>query len=163
MTESRELTGKLIMEVMWWLITAVVIWIVTKPLWNTYEKHDFIYDSIVNIVVFITFSRYIFLLKYTFLAKFQVAKFIIIFACIPLGFYLIQEFFAFQDFLDKEGTAYFQSFFPLYIDSNKLYSIIDYTTKEISFFGIGAIITTIILPFRLLISFWRVYNNTGTV
>jgi hypothetical protein len=163
MTTAKELTGKLIMEVMWWIFTAIVVWIVVQPLWNTYIKYDFIYDSIVNIVIFITFTRYIFLLKYTVIAQLQIAKFLIIFLCIPLGFYLIQEFFNFQDFLDKEGTGYFQAFFPLNIDTNKLYNIIEYTTKEISFFAVGAIIVTIILPFRLLISFWRVYNNTGTV
>jgi len=161
--QNKALWSKLLMEVLWWCITAVVVWIVVQPLWKDFVKYDFVYDSIINIVVFITATRYLFTLKYTFLAKAQVAKFIIIFLAIPLCFYLTQEFFAYQDFLDQEGTVEFQAFWRPGIQTDQLYDAIDYTTKQISFFGVGAILSSILLPFRLLISYWRVYNKTGTV
>ncbi len=163
MSSSKTLGIKIAMEAIWWLITFVVIWIVTAPMWAAYIKNDYIYDSILNIIIFITFTRYLFLLKYTWLAHVQAAKFIIIFSCLLLVFYLIQQFFAYQDFVDKEGTALFMSYFRPDIQPTEWYRVMNYTTKEISFFGVGAIIATIVLPFRLLVSFWRVYNDTGTV
>ncbi len=151
------------MELLWWVFTFLVAWVVVNPMWMPFVKYDFIYDCIFNVIIFITFARYVLFLKYTFLAKFQIGKFILIFACIPLGFYTIQEIFAYQDFLDNEGTAEFLDFFRPDIGTNALYEILDYTTQQILFFGVAAAISVIILPFRLLVSFWRVYNNTGTV
>ena len=84
-----------------------VIW---EQEWFEFESgFGYVYNCIFDIVMFITLVRYIFLLKYTFLAQFQIGKFILIFLSIPLGFYLIQEFFAFHDFVDSEGTEGFQS------------------------------------------------------
>ena len=41
-------------------------------------------------------------------------------------------------------------------------SLINYIKNEMIFFGVGSIITGIILPFRMIISLWRM-RNKGTV
>ena len=147
----------------WWVITLIITWIIINPLLADFIKHDFVYDSIFNVIVFITVARYILFLKYTLLSHFQAGKLVLIFIALPLVFYIIQEFFAFHDFLESEGTAKFQDFFREDITMTELYDIVDYTTKQLSFFAIAAAMCVIIMPFRMLISFWRVYNNTGTV
>lgn len=162
---GKQRTGKLFMELIWWMLTALVVWMVTQPLWFNFVKHHFTYELIIFIVVFITYTRYLFLLKYTFLAKLQVIKFLLIFASLPLAFYLLQLFFNYQDFLERqnEGMVEFQSYFREGISFNEHYDTLNYLTKVYSFFGLSAIIAVIVSPFRLLVSYWRVYNKTGRV
>lgn len=162
---EKQRLGKLLMELIWWLLTGVIAWMVTQPLWSKFVQQHFIYEVILFVIVFITYTRYLFFLKYTFLARFQAMKFILIFASIPLAFYLIQLFFNYQDFLEKQndGMVEFQSYFKEGITFNEHYETLQYLTKVYSFFGLSAIIAVIISPFRLLISYWRVYNKTGRV
>ncbi len=160
---KKETVVKLAMELVWWLITALAVWIVAEPLQGKFVKPDYVYHSILNVIIFITAIRYLFLLKYTFLANSQRVKFVLIFVSVPLIFYLIQSFFGFQAFLDKEGTDLFQAHFKPELDTNQLYETIEYLTKEMVFFGMGAIFAVILFPFRLLASYWRVHNHTGTV
>ncbi|BDS14162.1 hypothetical protein [Aureispira anguillae] len=162
---EKQRVGKLLMELIWWGLTGLIAWMVTQPLWADFVKQHFIYEVIIFVVIFITYTRYLFLLKYTFLAKLQPLKFILIFASIPLAFYLIQLFFNYQDFLEKqnEGMIEFQSYFREGITFNEHYDLLRYLTKVYTFFGLSAIIIVVMAPFRLLISYWRVYNNTGTV
>lgn len=163
--QGKQRMGMLMMEILWWIITAVVIWMVTRPLWGDFVKYDYINYLMLYIVVFITGARYLFLLKYTFLAKLQPVKVILLFACLPLAFYMIQVFFDFQDFLERqnEGNKEYMLFFRENISFQVRFATIAYLTNVFSFFGMSAIITTIIFPFRMLISFWRVYNKTGMV
>lgn len=161
----KQRLGKLLMEGLWWLITLIVVWMITQPLWAGFVKYDFIYEVILFIVLFITYTRYLFGLKYTFLAHFQALKFILIFVSVPLAFYLIQVFFGYQDFLEKqnEGMIEFQEYFKEGLTFNEHNDLLAYLTQVYSFFGIGAILAVALSPFRLLVSFWRVYNKTGTV
>jgi hypothetical protein len=115
--------------------------------------------------IFITYTRHIFTLKNTFLARAQKLKVVLLFSSIPLTFYLVQLFFNYQDFLDKqnEGMQEFAQYFVEDISNDTHYNTLQYLTKVYLFFGFGAIISVIISPFRLLISYWRVFNKTGTV
>ncbi|WMX14778.1 MULTISPECIES: hypothetical protein [unclassified Aureispira] len=162
---GKQRLGKLGMELIWWLLTAVVAWIVTKPLWSEFVRQEFIYELILFIIIFITYTRYLFLLKYTFLSHFQIGKFILIFASIPLTFYLIQMFFNYQDFLERQsdGMEEYQIYFRSDITFSEHGKVLAYMTKVYSFFALSAIIAVVISPFRLLLSFWRVYNKVGTV
>lgn len=162
---GKERLGKALMELLWWLVTAIITWVIVKPLWSGFVIHDFIYELILFVVVFITYSRYVFGLKYTFLAYFQPMKFALIFLTIPFGFYLIQLFFGYKDFLEKqnEGMVEFDTYFREGLSFNEHYQLLEYLSSMYNFFALSAIIIVIIAPFRLLISYWRVYNKTGMV
>lgn len=153
------------MELVWWLITAITAFIITQSLWGYFKRYDFIYELILYIIVFITFARYVFFLKYTFLAYFQKMKFLLIFISLPLIFYMVQEFFEFRDFLERQNGGLIEAelYFKDEISFQERYGILEYLSKMYTFFAVAAIITVIIAPFRLLKSYWRVHNNTGTV
>lgn len=162
---KKQRLGKIIMEVVWWLVTAVAAFFVVQPLWVYFQRYDFIHELILYIIIFVTFARYLFFLKYTFLAYFQKMKFLLIFISLPLLFYLVQEFFEFQDFLERQnsGLEEAQIYFREGLGFQDRYEILAYLSKVYTFFAIAAIITVLMTPFRLLKSYWRVHNETGTV
>lgn len=162
---GKQRMGKLLMELIWWALTFLIAWMVTQSLWANFERQNFVYELIFFIIIFITYTRYLFLLKYTFLARFQAMKFLLIFVSLPLTFYLIQLFFNYQDFLEKqnEGMVEFQSYFKEGISFDEHYNTLHHLTKVYNFFGLSAIIVVLVSPFRLLVSYWRVYNKVGTV
>lgn len=162
---GKQRLGKLLMELVWWLLTGVVAWLVTRPLWSEFVQYQYIYELILFIAILITYTRYLFLLKYTFLSHFQVGKFILIFASIPLVFYLIGLFFGYQDFLERqsEGMEEYQIYFRADMTFSEHGEVLKYLSKVYSFFALTAIMVAIAAPFRLLVSFWRVYNKVGTV
>lgn len=162
---GKQNVGKLLMELVWWILTGIVAWMVARPLWGEFIQDGYIHELILFIVIFISYTRYLFLLKYTFLSHFQAGKFILIFASIPLVFYLINLFFGYQDFLERqsEGMDEYQIFFRADMTFSEHGEVIKYLSKYYSFFALSSIIVVVISPFRLLLSFWRVYNKVGTV
>lgn len=148
----------MLLEVIWWVATAVVVAGVLAPICLEVSYYPFYWINVVYIVTFITLSRYLFLLPYTFLARRQILKLALVFLCIPLVFYLGQELNYFQTFLDEEGAE-------AVIGNQSLTSggrMIRYIRNEMLLFGVGSIISSVIFPFRLIVSVWRV-RNRGTV
>ena len=164
-TLQRERTSKIVMELLWWLVTAVIAWMVTGPYWKHFANDEYVIELLIFVVALLTIARYLFLLKYTFLARFQLLKFILIFASIPLAFWGIQEFFDFREFYEtqSEGMVIGQSYFAPGVGFSERYQVLQRFLPIYSFFASSAILTPIVMPFRLLVSYWRVYNNTGTV
>ncbi len=162
---GKQRLGKIMMEVIWWLITAIVVIMAAQPLWTSFVQYSFVYELIMFGVIFITYTRYLFFMKYTFLAKAQIIKFVFIFLSLPLAFYLIQVFFNYQDFLEKQndGMLEFQEYFRKGISFQEHADTLTYLSKVYTFFGMSAIIAVVFSPFRLLVSYWRVYNKTGSV
>lgn len=146
------------LELMWWVITALVLAAVLLPIYFNIGNFPFYWLNIVVIICFITLARYIFLLKYTFLAHRETLKVIIVFLCIPLVFYIIQELNYFQTFIDEQGVERLVGKRPADAQMQWVYFI----QNEILLFGVGAVITAVILPFRLILSIWR-GRNRGTV
>lgn len=162
---QKERLGKIMMEIVWWLVTAIAVFFIVQPFWANFKQYGYIYRIMFYAVVFITFARYVFLLRYTFLAHFQKMKIFLIFLSLPLVFYMVQEFFEFRDFLERQnsGLEEAQIYFKEDVGFQERYEILAYLSRVYTFFAIAAIITVVITPFRLLKSYWRVYNNTGTV
>jgi len=69
----------LILEVVWWIFTLLLVVGILFPIYSKANAtYPFYTSSILFIVVFVTFTRYIFLLKYTFLAHLEKLKLAII-------------------------------------------------------------------------------------
>jgi len=161
--DRKQFILKLQLEIVWWIVTAIVTFLIVYPILDNMVKFQFLYANILFIVIFITYSRFIFSLKHSFLAYWQWVKFTLIFLSIPLVFKLVEFIFDFQSFLDNEGLQSFSSYFRDGISFKQQQNLLNYMKREYIFFGVGSVIVAIILPFRMLISFWRVYNKTGNV
>jgi hypothetical protein len=81
-----------------------------------------------------------------------------LFLCIPLAIYLVNSLHAFQLYVDEEGLMGIFATLP----AERQQQLAGYVRAEMIFFGVGAILSAVILPFRMLISFWRTHNH-GTV
>lgn len=161
--DKKQWMLKLQLEIIWWIVTVIVTFLLVYPIINNMVDYQFLYSNILFVIIFITYTRYLFLLKHTFLAKAQVLKFVLIFASIPLVFKLVEYVFAYQDFLDTEGLNSFDAYFKPGITAAAREQLLAYMSREFLFFGVGSVMAALILPFRLLISFWRVYNKSKKV
>lgn len=146
------------LEVIWWIVTLLILIGILFPIYKTQAKYPFWILNTVFVIVFITISRYIFLLKYTFLATRQWLKVAVAILSIPLFIYLLDEFNFFRVIADEIGVE--EIFDHLSLEGQTNMS--SYVKKEMLFFGSGSLICSILLPLRMLISFWRTHNR-GTV
>jgi hypothetical protein len=146
------------LELTWWMITLLVTVAVLFPIYSSLPTYLFGWINIIYIVTFITVSRYIFLLQHTFLARIEYLKVILIFLCIPAIFLLSQELNIFQTYVDQEGVDALVGDLPF----DQRDAMISYIRNEMFFFGIGSIVSCVLLPMRLILSIWRV-RNRGTV
>lgn len=160
---TKQLALKIQLEVIWWLVTAVIAFLVVRPILNKFADYEFLYSNILFVVIFITYARYIFLLKFTFLARLRVVKLLLIFASIPLVFHLVEQISAFQAFLDNEGLVSFNRYFEPGITFEQRSNLLTYLRQEMIFFGVASVVAAVIMPFRMLISIWRVHNKRESV
>ena len=142
-------------EILFWLFTALVVVGFIYPIYKTGALFPFYLMLIIFIITFVTLTRYIFLLKFTAISHNMWVKGILIVCSIPFVFFLISQLNTFQTFIDEEGLDQFFRFMPLVerLDLQK------YIRSVMIFFGTGAIIASIIFPFRMMISIWRNINK----
>jgi len=144
------------LELLWWLATFMVTAMVLLPIYNSLGRaFPFYAVNIIFIVVFITLTRYIFLLRHTFLAERPYFKLAIIFLCIPAVFLLVQEINGFQIYLDENG---YESLVGSLVRDEQM-PMLSYIRNEMLLFGVGAAIAATLFPLRLVLSIWRRYNG----
>jgi len=158
--EKKPLPAKSILqlELLWVLITALVVVLVLLPVFRSAATFPFYFLNIVYIVALINCTRYIFLLPLTPIAKKETWKIILVFLCLPAIFFMVQELNLFQAFLDERGI---EALVGEQLPFDRRNALGRYIHNEIMLFGVGSIISTVILPFRLLISVWRGRNKEG--
>jgi hypothetical protein len=139
------------------LMTAVVVVVVMYPIWTQFPEYKFNGTNIVYIACFLTFARYTFLLRYSFLAQAQYVKigFILLTLIIILGLITqIQDFNVWIDAGDPERLM------PL-VPISKRDGLLNYIKSEFLFFAVGAIVASVLLSGRLMQSVWRTRNKEG--
>lgn len=144
------------LELIFWIVTAIIVAAVLYPIISVVENYVFLIPNIIFIVTLVTCTRYIFLLRYTWLAKLQVVKTALIFGSIWAVFLLIEQLGKFQSFVDEEGPRALVGDMPL----DQMASIVGYIRSEMMFFGVGSIIGVLVLSGRLIKSIWN-YRNLG--
>jgi hypothetical protein len=153
------MNNKIALELVWWVATLVVVVLFLLPVLNYVgDKYAFYKPNIYFIVLFLTFTRYIFLLKHTFLAKAKWLKLILIFLPIPLFLYSIDALFNFQDYVDRGAHIDMMS----HLAPDTAMELAKYIKYQFIFFGTGTILVLFLLPIRMIISIWRGINK-GTV
>jgi len=153
MDSKQKLSFQL--EILFWLFTAIVIVAFVYPIYKTGAAFPFYVTLAMFIAVFITLTRYIFMLKFTFLSHNKWIKAILIAASIPFVFFLISQLNTFQTFYNEQGLDQFFRFMPLI----ERIDLQNYIRTTIVFFGTASAIAAIIFPFRLMISIWRNFNR----
>ena len=146
------------LEIIWWFFTIILAAGVIYPVTSKVENYPFLVINIIFIIVFVTFTRYIFLLKHTFLAKQQILKTAMVLISVPIIFMLINQINLFQTFLDENGFDGLVGDLPFGEREN----IAKFIRAEMLFFGVGSVISAIVLSIRLVMSVWRL-KNRGTV
>jgi hypothetical protein len=149
------LRSKLSLELMWWLFTAVVCLLIMLPIWQSIPNYPFLTINLVAIITFITFTRYIFLLHLTFLSGLMWLKIILSLASIPWIFYLVSNINYFQTYLDEYGVLSFME----HLNPQSIDTLSRYIHSELLLFSVGSVIVSTLLPFRLIQSVWRQYNQ----
>ena len=83
---NKSNTLKITLELVWWVITALIVWAVLQPIQKAMYVWPFEFTNVVFVVVLFTLTRYIFLLKHTFINKQQVLKIVLMMLMFPLTF-----------------------------------------------------------------------------
>jgi len=149
-------TSKLLLELVWWILTLVLVVLVMLPVYNNVgADYPFYVANIVFITVSVTFIRYIFLLKHHWLSMAKWIKVLFIFIPIPIFFYLTGAFYNFQSFSDEVGLTSLVEGIP-YKDQLRLSK---YIRVEMVFFFAAAFIANFLMPFRMIVSIWREINK----
>lgn len=149
-------SNKILLEAIWWVITAVVVTVVMYPIWTSFPAYKFNGVNIINIVLFVTFARYTFFLKYTFLATLQYAKIGFILLTIAIVATLMTQIQSFNVWIDGGDP-------DILLESvgnpAKRESLLNYIKSEYLFFVVAASISALFLSGRLLVSVWRLRNR----
>jgi len=156
MQKQRSLV--LLLELIWWFVTAIVVFAILYPVNKAMNVWPFQGWNIFFVVVLFTLTRYIFLLKHTFLAKKQILKVVLMILMFPLTFILILGLNRFMVYIEENTWEPLTGHLPP-LDKK---SIETYLWTQMIFFGAGSIIAAPVFAIRLFISVWRTQNR-GTV
>ncbi len=156
MSETRK--QKLKVEIIWWVATLVLVVLVLTPILIKAPSYPFFFQNAVFIVAFVTITRYIFHLRISLIARTKWLKAFLILVSAILFFFMTMLLGDFHNFLDERGLQTLVT--HLHVDQQT--RTMNYIKNEMVFFGVGAIIAGVILPFRMIISLWRM-RNRGTV
>lgn len=146
------------LELIWWGITALVIVGVLFPIREILGEYPFLYSNVFAIIIFLTFTRYVFQLKHSFIGKQQTIKLALILLCFPLFLFYIDCINDFQTVLDENGVEAILGDATI---ADKV-NLGKYVRSEYIFFAVGTVIATFVFFIRLIFSVWR-YRNRGTI
>ncbi|MEM9918849.1 MAG: hypothetical protein AAF990_12180 [Bacteroidota bacterium] len=156
MTQQSSLAYQL--ELVWWFFTFLLAAAILYPILSKINDYPFLMANIVFIIIFVTFTRYVFLLRHTFLARRQWLKAIVLVLCLPILFYLVNQLNYFQTYLDEQGLESFMGALPIKGQE----ALGSFIRNEMLLFGVGSIFAAVLLPLRMILSIWRTHNR-GTV
>ena len=158
MTDQRQQL-KQRLEAIWWAFTLILIIAVMTPLWINKITFPFLWINVLFIIIFVTFTRYIFLLKHTLWARKMWPKFLILGGSVILIFVIITAMGDFNNYVEEVGLQTLVDHLP----QERRYPLIRYIQTEAIFFGVGSALAAAFFPIRMLISIWRIRNTPDKV
>jgi len=139
-----------------WIISLVITAIVIIPIYTQIgDQYQFYFENIAFILIFLTFSRYIFLTKHHWFSHKDWVKVIFIFGVIPVLLYIVDNLWDFQRFIDEDSIRSIMG----NIEADDQTSLAKYIRAQMTFFGAAAFIASIVLPLRMINSMWRVRHR----
>lgn len=158
MVEREMNHQKLKVEIIWWIFTAVLTFIILLPILQKAPSYPFFPENAFFIIAAVTFTRYIFLLPITLISHLKWIKLAMIAIAAILFFVMSTALSDFRNFLDERGLQTLVT----HLHVTEQTRVINYIKNEMIFFGVASVISGIVLPFRMLKSLWRM-RNRGTV
>lgn len=156
MNKSNRL--KIALELLWWVATAIVAWAVLQPIHKAMHVWPFETWNIIFVVTLITLTRYVFLLKHTFVSHQQVLKIALMLLMFPLTFLFVERVNEFLVFIEERTWEPLTGHLP----PAQQPAIEEYIWGEMLFFGVGSTIAAPVFAARMMLSIWRT-KNRGTV
>ena len=153
MTEQKQLQRRL--ELIWWVFTLILVVAVMSPIWINQIQYPFKVMNVLYIVLFVTLTRHLFLLKHTLLARKLWLKVVAIAVSGVLVFVLATSLGDFNNFIQEKGLQELMGHLPV----ERQYPLMRYVQTQAIFFGVGSAIAAAILPIRMIISIWRIRNT----
>jgi hypothetical protein len=151
--------NKLTIELISIVITVVLVILFLLPIHDKIgDQYPFYVENALFIIVFFTLMRYLFLMKYHWLANLIWVKVVLVFLSVPILMYLIDNVYDFQSFSDEVGIYTIME----NLETSKQKALASYIRNEMMFFWTGAFICALFLPIRMIVSLWRM-KNRGTV
>ena len=142
-------------EGIWLIISSIISFMVILPIYLFGVEFPFIKMNLMFVFGFITFSRWLFLWKFTPYAWYKVLKLTLIFLMIPIIFIGINQFYDFRIFLDEIGLQELLSRF----NEKDQKSLSLYIRSEMIFFGTAFVISSCMVPLKMIRSIWKQYNR----
>ena len=149
------MNNKFVLEFIWWIFTAVIVAGILYPILSSIDSYPFLVSNVILIATFITLVRYIFLLPYTFIQGKLYLKGALILISPVIIFLLMQAVNQFQTKVDEQGWEMLLGISGI----EKVANLSSYIRNEFLFFGVGSVISAILLPFRLIASIWTAVNK----
>lgn len=128
---------------------------VLLPIYSTIPDFPFYLPNFIYVVVAVTLTRYLFLLRVTWLRDRLIAQAAVAFLLIPLIFYMVQEFNAFIIYFDERGP----DVLVRGLEPDLGGTMDNYMHAEYRFFGVWAVVASIVMPFRLVYNAWVRYRS----
>ncbi|MFN0036889.1 MAG: hypothetical protein ACKVUS_17675 [Saprospiraceae bacterium] len=155
---NKSNTLKVTLELLWWAVTAIVAWAVLQPIHKAMYVWPFETWNVIFVVTLITLTRYIFLLKHTFVSNQQVLKIALMLLMFPLTFLFVERVNEFLVFIEEKGWEPLTGHLP----PAQQPPIEEYIWGEMLFFGVGSALAAPVFAARMMLSIWRT-KNRGTV
>lgn len=149
---------RLYFESAWWAFVLIVLTAVLLPIYIKVPDYPFWIGNILFIVTFLMAFRWLFLLKYSLFATNKWVKLMIMFLCMPYMILLFDHFTDFQSYIDDYGL---QSFMH-HLTFEEYKALSPFIRFEMLFFGVGSLISIVLLAFRMIISIW-LFRNRGRI
>jgi hypothetical protein len=152
-----------IFELLSWLTTALLTLLLMLPILLNYQwaKYPFTPTILLFSIIFFTATRYIFLLRFTPIARTVIPKIIGVALAIPTILYLSHNMSLFQDYLDTYGIMALapNEWLNSPLNFSQTETLVRYASKLTLFLGTSSIVATAILPLRLIYSLWMFHNK----
>lgn len=151
---KKELSYKIALEVISWLITFVIVTAVLAPIYLYEIDYPFWIGNALLIIVFITAFRYTFLLHFSWLRSYFWIKVAWIAFSLLLTVSLANYLSTLNRYMDEDGL----NTITYALQYRDQLSMIRYIKSQILFFGVGSIVASLSLAVRLTVSVWRDVN-----
>ncbi|MEM6723757.1 MAG: hypothetical protein AAF598_06940 [Bacteroidota bacterium] len=158
---NRSVALKIQLELFWWIFTALAVVFILFPIWRVFDHYPFLVPNLLFIIGFITYTRYTFLLKHTWLAKLKYVKGGLVFISVPVIFLTIEALHGLQVFIDEQGpeALFVSEYLREPLSPARQRSMLIYIRREFFITGIGLVVAAAAFPLRMLISIWRQINT----
>ncbi len=154
---------KLLVELLSICITLLLAAAFLYPIIQHFaQPFPFLQSNFIFIVLFLTYIRFVFLLKYTWFSRLFYVKMAFILLSFPLGMWIAYSLREFLQFKDSELPDGLLALMFNNQPQADLVAFIEYVQTEYILFGVGAFLANVALFFRFLMSVWRGVN-TGEV